>query len=338
MQSELIVHIGNGKTGTSSIQKTLGDNSEALDHQGIRYLGYALERSENPRYEWQAPSEVNLLLAADQLERRHKELFEVLRDEMTLLASKGIPRAVWSNEALFQQNATAVHALKLLEETGVGIRIICYVRRHDHWAKSAYAQWGIKHKTYAGPVKPFAEWVRSRSLHFAPAVDVWEAQFGKNFNLRNFDVIGDVSADFLTQIGAEGIAPQRVYETPSPEVLALWAYYNSQSVDPVLPDKFQRAMRKTGVDIDEPSRLPPIDKMLPTDAELAEVLRRNRRDMEEINAVLESKGQPGFALGTKPQKPIEASPWTVDQMLLQMIFSLQDQVDALRRKIRLMEK
>lgn len=338
MNSELIVHIGDGKTGTSSIQKTLGDNSDALDQQGIRYLGYALERCETPRYEWQHPGAVNALLAADQLERRHMELFEVLRDEMALLAERGIPRAVWSNEALFLQNATAVHALKRLEETGVRVRLICYVRRHDQWAKSAYAQWGIKHKTYTGPVMPFSDWVKSRSLVFAPAVLVWETHFGKEFNLRNFDVIGDVSADFLAQIGAAGITPLRVYETPAPELLALWTYFNSQHDGEMLPNAFERMMRRNGVNIDNLVAIPPIEQFLPTDADLADLLRRSRDDIEEVNTVLESKGQPGFALGSRPQKPIESMPWNVDQILWQLILSLQQQVDVLQDRVLLLMK
>ena len=44
---ELILHIGAGKTGTSSIQETLRNNSLALNDQHVKYLGLMLEFAEH---------------------------------------------------------------------------------------------------------------------------------------------------------------------------------------------------------------------------------------------------------------------------------------------------
>ena len=39
----LTIHVGFGKTGSSSIQKTLQENKLELQAQNVRYLGYMLE-------------------------------------------------------------------------------------------------------------------------------------------------------------------------------------------------------------------------------------------------------------------------------------------------------
>ncbi len=37
----------------------------------------------------------------------------------------------------------------------------------------AYAQWGLKHKTYAGPLQPFERWIETKTATFATRLRPW---------------------------------------------------------------------------------------------------------------------------------------------------------------------
>ncbi len=334
MAIELIVHVGNGKTGTTSIQQTLAKGGDALAAQGARYLGFALENcSARKKLPWQTHGTFQELLLHADLHTAHVQLYRQLQAELEALAAQGITRAIWSNEALFQQSAATVHALKRLQNEGITVRIIGYVRRHDQWARSAYAQWGIKHKIYPGPVKTFAEWVEARSLALARAVNVWESHFGPAFELRNFDAIPDVTVDFLEFCGLQGVPAIRAYETPGTDVLAAWALYNSRQPDPQSPAAFERIVRHAGITDPDSPKLPEIPALMPSEEQLDGLLATYREDIDEINALLVAKGQPPFTTAPRKRKPAETTPWEMDQILLKMVFSLQEQVFQLRKTV-----
>src|SRR6266545_260795 len=144
---QLIVHIGNGKTGTSSIQETLRLSQDKLRQRGIVYLGLNLEHVPDKKYEWQRASGSEKFHALD-AEVATAQLFEILHSAVNFVKSLGISRAIWSNEWLFARGKAAVPALSALAADGVEVKILAYVRRHDAWARSSYIQWGLKHKTY----------------------------------------------------------------------------------------------------------------------------------------------------------------------------------------------
>ena len=338
MKPKLIIHVGAGKTGSSSIQATLSNHIEELNKRGIFYFGLATECNlTGQKFPWQSIDQFTSLLNPDTLDRNVQEFSQVLLTEMAELGARGYQVAILSNEALMFQNETTIHTAKRMLEAGYEIEIIAYLRRHDNWAKSAYAQWGIKHKSYEGPLKSFEQWCESFNVAFAPYVLTWQSHFAERFNLRNFDEIGDVSLDFLTLIGVEDLPPVRTYDTPSLEILAAWAVFNARHDGQMMPNEFEELI-SSGRLADPALKLPPISRMMPSEEHLQQLLDERGHDIETVNEVLEEKGQPVFDTTCTSKEATPPTPWEMDQLMLKLIYQQREMITSLQARLALVEK
>ncbi|GAB5378657.1 MAG: hypothetical protein AcusKO_51190 [Acuticoccus sp.] len=133
----LIVHIGSGKTGSSSIQLTMAEQRETIAAAGFKYLGILLEYADAaPPFEWRKRGGSALFFTQGDAANRSADLYEALSREINS-APEGTT-LIWSNEWLFGRHERILPVLDRLAEEGISIRIVCYVRRHDRWAVSAY--------------------------------------------------------------------------------------------------------------------------------------------------------------------------------------------------------
>ena len=335
----LIVHIGNGKTGTTSIQNSLDRFNDELTKSGVRYLGRMLENapSETPK-DWQTPDGAELLLHQMPADQVCADLAEVLLDCLDRLKEAEINTAVWSNEALFARHFGVIDALKTVQDHGVEVRIVLYLRRHDKWAKSAYAQWGIRHKSYQGGIKSFAEWVAERPVRFAPNLETWNAAFKEKLDLRNFDEIADVSADFFEILGLRDLDHSRVYQTPSLEQLTAHAIFNNGFPGVVYPDRFGALMRSNAVADLNKSTSDRLQNLLPKTAELEKLLEDCAEDRRIVDAVFAEKHQPQFS--EIPAKTGDITPdiWAFVVHLMTMNFDLLDRIGQLERRLNELER
>ena len=334
----LFVHIGNGKTGSTSIQYTLEDAHEALRSQGVFYLGRMLEFGQSDvAKDWQTPAGADLLLHQTPDERVTQDVLEVLRAELAELKDQGIDTAVWSNEALFARNAGIIPALKALQADGVKVSILVYVRRHDRWARSAYAQWGIRHKSYQGPIKRFSEWIAERPAKFAPNLHAWNNAFGSALCVKNFDTVADVARDVLDHVGVSDLDTQRVYETPSPEELVVHAAYNDRSSGAVLPDEYHQFRKSVGQIRPSSKDAKRLQNLFPSQDELLQLMNDSAGDMRAVNAILREKGQPVLRSVADTKDMPEPDTWAFVVYLLQLNFTLQDRLTNLEGHVARME-
>lgn len=150
--SELILHIGTTKTGTSSLQRFLFDNRERLAEEGVaypvfsrqpgparnrngifldRYCG-ALARSKDPGY-FVNDSEENLELLAESLSGSEKVLLTDENFSYTpgqLVRGDGhAPRRYWQALADTVRDAGAAT-----------VTVVVYLRRQDDWIASRWRQ------------------------------------------------------------------------------------------------------------------------------------------------------------------------------------------------------
>lgn len=49
----LYVHIGTGKTGSTTIQSSLLENDLILQQEGVKYLGLMLDKGHSHQFDWQ---------------------------------------------------------------------------------------------------------------------------------------------------------------------------------------------------------------------------------------------------------------------------------------------
>jgi len=244
---ELIVHVGMGKTGTSSIQQTLEINEKKLKRVGIKYLGYDLNYCQGPKLKEQC------FKAGEKDESNHAKLKKMLLATLEYNTGK-YKKLVVSNERLYHRDQYAL-LFKGIEAKGYKVTIVSYIRRPDLWARSAHAQWGIKHKATKGPVKTFKQWAVNSRLFYSKHLLAWQELFPHHFIVKNYEEVNDVVADFFSIIGSEYSDVVVSNETVNNEELILWSIYNSRYPGVVLPDKFTSIMNsmrlpsKSDVDI-----------------------------------------------------------------------------------------
>jgi len=289
----LIVHVGAGKTGTSSIQKTLEKNVNVLKNHGIEYLGLMLEKAEHKLYDWQNASRIEDFHLLS-LEKTEIELLNVLRPTIESARKNKIHTLIWSNESFFTRYDKLCNTLKVLEREGVNIELIAYVRRHDSWARSAYVQWGLKHKTNYGELLNFASWIKRRKPSFYPTLHDILNIFPNQLTIRNMDTMKDVVKDFLTLCNLDNIELKvvRANESPKNEELFLRTLFNSQFEEQKLPVEFDKIISSDLNFAQTPNTY--LQALLPTEKDLENINKDVEFDRESLNKLLHKQGQEGI--------------------------------------------
>lgn len=335
----LVVHIGAGKTGTTSIQKMLAKHENLLRKKGMSYLGKMLENAPVKLFDWQKINAGGKFLNRKD-DTAQDELYQVLAGAIDALMKSGINKAIWSNETIFDRERHAIPVLNRLKQDGVSVDVVVYVRRHESWVKSAYAQWGIKHKTYNGPLQTYKEWMIDREFLFFPRIQKWIENEGLNILLRNYDAADDVVTDFFefVGIGAPGTPRENINASPDNTLLLLWALYNGRFEEKVLPEKFWRVAKQAKL-VDRNFRTPRPGELFPTKEDLEEVIKYSEEDKKKLNALLTEQGQP--LLEVKPPGDTQLEPermqWNISVATLEMVYALQEQVFRLEKKIAELE-
>lgn len=303
---KLILHIGAGKTGTSSIQQVLRHHRDTLAHRGFLYLGMMLEFSPVQTYGWQR---AQAMTARPQAEQLRQELADVLGATVAAARRAGVHTLIWSNEQFFRRAGLIQPlVLEMARRGEIDLKVVAYVRRHDAWARSAYTQWGIKHKTYAGPLLGFDEWIETYPPLFMPSLRSWVKSAPEALVVRNFDACGDVVHDFChlcglpDEVAGAGV---RANESLSPESTYLRAMFNAHQPTSVRVKAFTEAL---GIRLDRPQTpTEALATLLPTQEALRRIHEHTREDRQAIDALLASQGQPPL-----PTNPLNVKALSVD--------------------------
>lgn len=324
-----IFHIGAGKTGTSSVQSTLKQAVEPLRRQGVWYLGLMFEHSPVEMFSWQrfgGQDEFLSLPAPQQVRELRRVLLSTVRRAIAAKAHT----LIWSSESFFDRHNAVFEPLREAIELGVKLQVLCYVRSHEAWVKSAYVQWGLKHKTYPGPIRPFGTWVKGRQPLFAPTLQRFERELPGTLAVRNYDTVGDVVADFLAVCGLDGLglAPVRDNASPDNAELLLRALYNGGLREDALPMRFDRAVADRL--LPQASASDYLASLYPTEADLEAVLDTVEPDREQVNTLLAASDTPPLVRGTpRPRSP------AVDDA--ELLFALAQVVAGQARRLEALE-
>ena len=184
----LVLHIGDPKTGTSSIQEVLRNRLYETDVVQVDY-----------------PDQLNSFPLANALWDKKQAEHRVPR--MTKLAdwlqASTADVAIVSAEQFFRVNPDVLQQAldEFVPEFASSVRVVAYVRPHANRLLSAYMQ-RTKAGLFQGDLKTFFERTkRENLLTFAPRFQRWRDTFGDRFTLRPMirDQLrgGDVVTDFL---------------------------------------------------------------------------------------------------------------------------------------------
>jgi hypothetical protein len=335
----LVLHIGAGKTGSTSIQFTLRRIPKVLEAQGTNYVGLMLEKIPGATNNaWCAEGAPQKYFRAPDREDTNDQVYRTILAELKRQGTLGVKQVIWSNEAFLTRHDRILGVIEQLARDGVPIRLISYVRRHDKWARSAYVQFGLKFKTYVGPLRNFSDWSANQNIAYAKDLDVWRAAFPDTLEIYNFDKINDVAAHFVDLLGLKDIEVVRANDSPSNALLAAWSVFNGRQHEQTLPNAFTRLAAPLKVLQPKGEAVPPLDELLPDTDDLKAIQDTYRGDLEAVNAMLVAQGQPAMEYGHLDEKRRDVSTWEIDRMLFQMVFSLQRQVLELQDRLDTTEK
>lgn len=165
-----IVHAGYGKTGSTAIQKFLFMNKDKLLDNGYLYTGYCFGELTDGKATRRYDDESELFYDEAELFSTYFEeiitsgpkklnaFFNNVQNILEKVCSQhNVHTIIWSNEMILQRYAYLGEVIKKLSEF-YKVKFLVYLRRQDQWIISAYKQWGVKQKTYMGPVAGFKTW------------------------------------------------------------------------------------------------------------------------------------------------------------------------------------
>ncbi len=338
---KLILHLGAGKTGTSSIQRTLRENDTLLKKNGVWYLGLMLERSGNKLFDWQRESTVIHDFYKLSHDVAEAQLLEVLRLTIEEGKKSNIQTLIWSNESLLMMKRSIASAFQVLQEEGIEIELLYYVRDYTSWAHSAYLQWGIKDKMYEGKLKTFREFRKIRFPHFYKDIEYFIKVMPEAIKVRNMSATENVVLDFLNfaQIKIDNLEIFRINDTPKNEELLLRATFNSRYDGRVLPKQFDNIIGKNISFSKTPKQF--LEELLPIGQDMENVLDDSLGDRELMNELLLQQSQPVLDSNI----PVSKSPDINNDKLLmalteivvrqsQKIAGLQKTVNEIQKRLK----
>ena len=141
---DLVLHIGSGKTGTSSVQHLLSQNRERLAELGTLYP-QSPGRARHVRLGLFIRPDAELVNQISWHERDYSSPAEFREDfQHKLFAeinSSGLTRVLLSDEALYGSTVEALKRLRAFtDEIARSIRLVVYLRRQDDHVCSRYQQ------------------------------------------------------------------------------------------------------------------------------------------------------------------------------------------------------
>jgi capsular polysaccharide biosynthesis protein len=220
----VILHIGTGKTGTSSIQNYLLANRPVLmaEHD-VDFLEFGLERVTQADEVITAHYPLAYWLSECR-EKQARELVSHIENSpcgTVLLSCENFYHLLFEQQLAF----LAEHLRPF------SVEVLCYVRRQDQYIESAWKQ-----QVKVGEFKmPFAEFMRrhtdpaaiqSAHANYHRMLLRWAEVFGPEaVHLRVFDpsefASGDLLDDFLQACGVDPLAGSSALERPSASNLAI---------------------------------------------------------------------------------------------------------------------
>ena len=141
---DLVVHVGTGKAGSSSIQRTMNVNRErvaAAGHLYVRTPGVA--RHTRLALYLKSDDALDLDPAWHRQKAGNPTVFRrrFRRRLMAEIADSGLDRVIFSDETLFGSPTPMLEELRrLTDELGRSLRVVVYLRRQDDHLVSRYQQ------------------------------------------------------------------------------------------------------------------------------------------------------------------------------------------------------
>gem|GEM_PF-2017200 len=208
---DVVLHIGTGKTGTTTVQEVLGRSRAALRETGTLYPR-AFGRVRHLRFGFLVRPDAELVKSPEWLRGGNadtdpQELRRFVRRRFRRELTPDVRRVLISDEALYRRSvATIERVRRFTSARGGSVRVVAYLRPHVEHLASNYQQ-----VVKGGAVARFDEWARSDLSHtyeYHRFLSRWRDHLAPDrLVVRIFDpdtfVGGSLVDDFLDATGLE---------------------------------------------------------------------------------------------------------------------------------------
>jgi len=324
---KILFHIGMGKTGTSSIQQALQQNTKQLAARKVAYLGMWFTAI-HPSFQGLAGQRKFFQSTDEAILGYARRLADVLRARAT---EDGTEVFIHSNEGLFGQIEKFAPFITELRARGVEVEILAYMRDPHAWLPSAFTQWGIRHKYAPGPIQPFGE--RARTLiHQYDAIRTWHELFPDLLTLRQHETGTDVVQDFAQTAGLVlETDSNRYLERGEDAEILLRALFNNRFEEEVLPDRFNRIVINT---LRRPvTRVPEMAERCFSMEGINDIVAENAEIFGFIRDTFGFDYLPGQATDRRPVDAAELQSRLVDY-LIEISYQQGERITRLERQLR----
>jgi len=196
---ELLIHLGNKKTGSTSLQGFLAKNQEVLDGRGVNFVSVGRRHISHNR------------LFRPLRTEQAAEIWREIADEVA-----AAPNMVhlMSSEVFFDPSIAASMVNFMPDTLKAKTRMVVYLRRQDQYLEAMYKQMTKNGRVHAVP----AEYVRLAGQElgdYAAILSMFDQVAGPDtITVRRFERArlkdGDTIADFLHLLGMEATDPEFV--------------------------------------------------------------------------------------------------------------------------------
>jgi hypothetical protein len=193
---KILLHIGQPKTGSSSIQEFLDSNRKSLfQNYKILYPNFS-----NTEFDKGFQTNHASIFIEAQEAKNYKACIETFKKCKIYCENHNISKIVISNEG-FMWRWWPNLIRQIVDSLDCDLQLILYLRRQDYYVESAWKQWGHKENAFSS----IMEYAKKLHLNWEENLNTWLKFFPKQcFVIRPFEkeVIGDnVVTDFLNIIG-----------------------------------------------------------------------------------------------------------------------------------------
>ena len=161
------LHIGAGKTGTSSIQYFLAGNNRILwDSCSCLYPNMGKSNFLNSRF-------INHIKFFKNHDKKYQ--IEKIQEAIKFCKKHSKKKMILSDESFLENNKGPALVKELFNIPDIDLKIILYLRRQDSWLESAWKQWGYKSQDY----QDISEYIYKRDCNWYTRLHLWDQVIGK---------------------------------------------------------------------------------------------------------------------------------------------------------------
>ncbi len=243
-QIDVVLHIGTGKTGTTTVQDVLARSRAALHERGTLYPR-AFGRARHLRFAFFVMPDAEVLRSpewrrAGTPAASPRELRRTVRRRFRRELTPGVRRVLISDEALYRRSVATIRGVRRFTAArGGSVRVVAYLRPQDEHLASNYQQ-----VVKGGEVARLEEWAGTDLSHtydYHANLARWRDHLEpQRLVVRTFEadafVGGSLVADFLDAAGLEVTAgelaaPVRRNESLSAEAVEVLRLLNLHRVE-----------------------------------------------------------------------------------------------------------